>query len=150
MQTLKTFDSRAVHVTTSDQLKPISCFTCLTQERIEDFIQRHLFDEFGFADVAFKAAIVDCASDSKVGTVKASLRGRNAHMLVAQVKQKGISDITLNNGSTLRLEICTSVCSLENTSNTLPILGVIIVVTFVSVVLAGAILLMVILIKYRK
>lgn len=120
-------------------------------------IQQHLFDEFGFADVTFnfEAALVHCASDSKVGTFKATIMGRNAHMLVAQVNLRGLSDLTLSNGRTLRLRMCTNDCSLQDIGHqdsTAPfsIPGGIIAATFIFVVLAGALLLIVILIRYRR
>ena len=121
------------------------------EKQAQDFIKQHLFDEFGFDDVVFEGAIVKCPSHSKFGIFKASLRGRNADKVVSRLKQRGLSDLTLENGLILRLKICLNECSIPdpNTPNSM-ISGAIVAALFICVVVAGIILLMVILVRYRR
>lgn len=125
----------------------------LPQEEVKSFIQRHLIGKYDFAGVSIERATIECSSNSEFGIFKASLQGRNAKQLIAQIQRSGASHLTLENGQTLTLQACTKECVLEDsvTPRSLSkIGGGIIAATFIFVVLAGLILLLVILVRYRR
>ena len=103
--------------------------------------------------------MISCSSESeKVGSFKANLKGSNAEQLAALIRERETTTLTLKNGLSLTLQVCTNDCSSTEAESTEAesrkpisnVAGIIIAVTFISVVLAGAILLMVILVRYRR
>lgn len=82
------------------------------------------------------------------------MSGRNAEQLATQISQRGTSTFTLKNGLTITLNVCTNECSSPKkqvaTKSLSDLSGGIIAAVFICVVLAGLILLMVILVRYRR
>ena len=135
------------------KLTPNTHLPAHSQERNKDFIPQHLHKQFGFADVVFEGTTINCPSNSNLGTFKSNLRGNNAGQLATQIKQKGTTYITLKNGHTLTLEVCTKECSLQDSvapKHFSDAAGGAIAATFIAVVLTGFILLMVIVVRYRR
>ena len=129
---------------------------CL-QEEARGFIQRQILKEFGFVEVAIEDVAIDCPFKSeRVGTFTATLGGKGARQLSALIKSRGISTVTLANGQSITLEVCTNECSEEESKTTASKSwiskagGVVIAVTVVAVMLAGLALLIVILVYYRR
>ena len=126
------------------------------QERNEEFFQEQLLQQFTFTDTTnlrFENPTIECSSTSQFeGIYKTSLN----RQLGAQIKARGIRPFTLNNGQTVTVKICANECSLDDstTEATKPWInrtsGIVIAATIIAVMLAGAILLMVILIRYRR
>ena len=109
------------------------------------------------SEVALEGVVITCPLNSaKAGTFTVNLRGSGAGQLATLLRERATSVVTLSNGRTLTLTVCTNECSVEATESTVstkPIsnaAGVIIAVTFICVVLAGVVLLVVILIRYRR
>lgn len=122
----------------------------LSQEQEKKLIQHKLSN---FAGVTFYEAVVNCPSGSKFGIFKASLSRRNAEQLTNQIKMKRLSPLTLENGVTVTLSVCTNECSPLKAvapKSLSDLSGGIIAAVFICVVLAGLILLMVILVRYRR
>lgn len=131
------------------------------QERNKEFFQEQLLQQFTFTDATnlrFENPTIECSSTSQFeGIYKTSLKGGIvARQLGAQIKARGIRPFTLNNGQTVTVKICANECSLDDstTEATKPWInrtsGIVIAATVIAVMLAGAILLMVILMRYRR
>ena len=117
--------------------------------------------QFSFTDATnlhFENPTIECSSTSVfTGIFNTNIKGSSAGQLAAQVKARGITPFTLNNGQTVVVKICTDECTLEDDSTegeTKPWInktsGIVIAVTVISVMLAGAALLVVILIRYKR
>ena len=106
------------------------------------------------SDVALEGVVITCSLNSaKAGTFTVNLRGSGAGQLAILLRERATSVVTLSNGRTLTLTVCTNECSVETAESTKPIsnaAGVIIAATFICVVLAGAVLLIVIVMRYRR
>ena len=71
--------------------------------------------------------------------------------MAAVMKQSRIPYLTLNNGQTVTLKVCSNNCSLEEEAGAISnTAGVIVAAMFILVVLAGLALLIVVLVKYRR
>lgn len=127
------------------------------QERKQEFFQEQLLQQFSFSNLRFESTTIDCSSTSEFqGIYKTTIKGNNVRQLESQIRTKGISPFSLRNGQTVTVKICANKCSLDNTETeqAKPWInktsGIIITVTVIAVMLAGVILLMVILIRYRR
>ena len=133
----------------------ISDFTCMhpCSQELEEDVLSHLFEHFDTTGVTLERATFACpAADSSYGLFSVILRGDGSEQLAAEMRQRSIPDLTLNNGQTVTLKVCANDCSLEGAaSNPISNLaGVIVAAMFVIVVVAGLALLIVILVKYRR
>lgn len=127
------------------------------QERNQGFFQEQLLGQFSFTDATnlhFENPTIDCSSTSQFeGIYKTAIKGSSAGQLGVQIKARGIKPFTLSNGETVTVKICANECSLDD-ATAKPWInktsGIVIAVTVISVMLAGVVLLVVILIRYRR
>jgi hypothetical protein len=119
-------------------------------------------EQFRFTDTTnlrFDNPTIECSSTSEFdGIFKVNVKGSSAGQLAAQIKARGIRPFALNNGQTITVNICNDECSPDDftaaAAEAKPWInktsGIVIAVTVVTVMLAGVVLLVVILIRYRR